>query len=87
MKSNVYNLGLSDANLTKLQLAKKIKKQNKKMTITFKKNKKDPDQRDYFVSNEKINKAGFKPSFSIESGIKELLIYFQNNNKNIKNNY
>ena len=87
MKSNVYNLGLSKANLTKIQLAKKIKKQNKQMVITFKKNMKDPDQRDYFVSNKKINKAGFKPSYSIESGIKELLIYFQNNNKNIKNNY
>ena len=54
LKSNVYNLGLSSANLTKIILAKKIKKQLKYLKIKIIKNKKDPDQRDYYVSNKKI---------------------------------
>ena len=60
LKSNVYNLGLSNANITKIDLAKKIKKQYKKLKITTIKNKSDPDKRDYFVSNAIIEKKGFK---------------------------
>ena len=87
LKSNVYNLGLSSANLTKYMLAKKIKKQLKDLKIKIVTNKKDPDQRDYYVSNKKIEKKGFKAKTSIESGIKELIDVFTYSNEKIINNY
>ena len=87
MKSNVYNLGLSSANLSKYMLAKKIKNQLKYLKIKIVKNKKDPDQRDYFVSNKKIEKKGFKPKVKIEDGISELIKVFQYNKEKIINNY
>lgn len=87
LKSNVYNLGLSSANITKIDLAKKIKKQLKTLKIKVIKNKSDPDKRDYFVSNKKIEKKGFKANISLEKGIRELIQLFKNNNKKIINNY
>ena len=87
LKSNVYNLGLSSANITKIDLAKKIKKQLKKLKIQVIKNKSDPDKRDYFVSNKKIEKKGFKADISLDQGIRELIKVFKNNNKKIINNY
>lgn len=33
----------------------------------------DPDQRDYVVSNEKIERTGFKPKYSLDMGIEELV--------------
>ena len=87
LKSEVYNLGLSSANITKIELARKIKKYYKSTKITEIKNKKDPDQRDYFVSNKKIEKKGFKAKITLDTGIKELLTYFENNKKTILNNY
>jgi nucleoside-diphosphate-sugar epimerase len=87
LKNNIYNLGLSSANLTKLALAKKIKKKYKKLKIKIVHNKKDPDQRDYFVSNKKIEKAGFKPTISLDSGISEMLQLFINVKVDFKNNY
>jgi len=87
LKSNIYNLGLSSANLTKYMLAKKIQKQIKSLKITIVKNKKDPDQRDYYVSNKKIEKKGFKAKVKIEDGIKELIHVFINNKEKIINNY
>ena len=87
MKSNIYNLGLSSANLTKYMLAKKIKRQLKYIKIKIIKNRKDPDQRDYYVSNKKIEKKGFKATIKIEEGIKELVGIFSNSNEKIINNY
>ena len=87
LKNNVYNLGLSSANITKLDLAKKIKKQKKNLIIRIIKNRKDPDKRDYFVSNRKIEKRGFKETISLEEGISELIQIFENNRKKIINNY
>ena len=87
LKSNVYNLGLSSANISKLMLAKKIKKQMKNLTVKIVKNKKDPDKRDYFVSNRKIEKKGFRAKISLENGIDELITLFQIDNKKIINNY
>ncbi len=85
LKSNTYNLGLSSANLTKLMLAKKIKKQFKEVKISIIRNRKDPDQRDYFVSNKKIEKKGFKPIISLEEGIAELLNVLRFETKVINN--
>jgi len=87
IKNNVYNLGLSSANLTKLTLAKKIKKYFIDTKIVINNNSSDPDKRDYFVSNEKIERAGFKPSISLDVGIKELIKLFGNSKVEFKNNY
>ena len=87
LKANVYNLGLSSANLTKYMLAKKIKKQLKYLKIKIIKNKKDPDQRDYYVSNKKIEKKGFSAKIKIEEGISELIKVFSYSREKIINNY
>tara|TARA_Y100000741_G_scaffold362140_1_gene347374 strand:- start:1513 stop:2451 length:939 start_codon:yes stop_codon:yes gene_type:complete len=87
LKSNVYNLGLSSANISKLMLAKKIKKQIKSLKIQIVTNMKDPDKRDYFVSNKKIEKKGFKAKISLDVGIKELINLFKVDNKKVINNY
>ena len=87
MQSNIYNLGLSSANITKLELAKKIKVKLKKLVIKINKSQKDPDKRDYFVSNKKIEKAGFKPSIDLDQGINELRKLFLNVKFKFKNNY
>ena len=87
LKSNIYNLGLSSANLTKYMLARKIKNQLKNLKIKIIKNRKDPDQRDYFVSNKKIEKEGFKAKFKIEKGIDELIKIFTYDREKIINNY
>ena len=87
LKSEIYNLGLSSANLTKLMLAKEIKKQLKYLKIKVIKSKKDPDQRDYYVSNKKIEKKGFTARVKIKDGIKELEKIFLYNKEKIINNY
>ena len=87
LKSNVYNLGLSSANLTKYNLAKKIKKKINSLKIKIVQNRKDPDQRDYYVSNKKIEKKGFRAKISIEKGIDELINVFSYCKEKIINNY
>ena len=87
LKSNIYNLGLSSANISKLMLAKRIKKQMKNLKIKIVTNRKDPDKRDYFVSNKKIEKKGFKADTKIEQGIEELVNLFEKNTTKIINNY
>ena len=86
MKKNIYNLGLSDSNLTKLELCKKIKKYVPDFVIISKNIKTDLDKRNYIVSNKKIELTGFKTQFTIDDGIAELLKlyksfkYFENGN-------
>ena len=87
MKNDVYNLGLSSANISKLMLAKKIQKKYKKLKIKIVTNRKDPDKRDYFVSNKKIEKKGFKAKISLEDGISELIQIFTNDKNKVINNY
>ena len=71
-----------------LAKAKIIEAHPKKTKIKVIRNKKDPDKRDYFVSNKKIEKYGYKPRVSLETGIKELSkIYEINDFKDNKNNY
>lgn len=73
MKSEIFNVGLSDANLSKLDLCREIKKQLPNFTFVEEKIKKDPDQRNYIVSNAKIEKSKFKPHYTIADGIQELI--------------
>ena len=87
LKNNIYNLGLSSANITKIQLAKKIKRHIKDLKIKIIRNRNDPDKRDYFVSNKKIEKHGFKAKVSLDIGIKELIRIFKYCDIKFKNNY
>lgn len=73
MKDQVYNLGLSDANISKLALCAKIKEQVPDFVYLEAPVGKDPDKRNYIVSNEKIERTGFSPAYSLEMGIKELI--------------
>jgi len=73
MKNEVFNVGLSDANLSKLELCAKIKEQVSDFSYVQEEIGEDPDKRDYIVSNEKIEKTGFAPEHSLERGIKELI--------------
>lgn len=73
MKNEPYNVGLSDANLSKLELCERIKEQIPDFVYLEAPIGEDPDKRDYIVSNEKIEKAGFRPDHSLEMGIRELV--------------
>ena len=73
MKNNIFNVGLSEANISKFELCKLIKKYIPKFYIEEAQLLKDKDQRNYIVSNEKIENLGFKPDIDIETGIKELI--------------
>ena len=73
MNANAYNVGLSNANLSKLELCAKIREQVPNFVWTQAPVGEDPDKRDYIVSNEKIERTGWGPDFSIELGIAELV--------------
>ncbi len=77
MKNEPYNVGLEDANLSKLELCQEIKKQVPNFVFIESKIGKDPDKRNYVVSNVKIRKTGFKPKFSLREGITELIKGYQ----------
>ncbi len=73
MCGQAFNVGLSDANVSKKELCERIKKQVPKFSVEEAEYGEDVDKRDYIVSNEKIEKAGFKPIFSLDDGIAELI--------------
>jgi nucleoside-diphosphate-sugar epimerase len=73
MKNEPYNVGLSDANLSKMELCQEIKKQIPDFYFVEATIGEDPDKRDYIVSNEKIEKTGFKPDVNLAKGIGELI--------------
>lgn len=77
MKGEAYNVGLSSANLSKMELCLEIKKQIPEFTIMEAPVGKDPDQRNYIVSNEKIEKTGFMPQVDIQAGVRELIKAYQ----------
>jgi len=82
MKNEPYNVGLSGANLSKRELCEEIRKQVPEFYFVESPIGEDPDKRDYIVSNEKIEKAGFKPGVSIKDGIAELIKGYQIVRKN-----
>ncbi len=73
MKGQVYNVGLSDANLSKLELCQRIQAQVPSFVFVESPIGVDPDKRDYIVSNEKIERTGYRPAFSLDDGIRELI--------------
>ena len=77
MKNEPYNVGLSEANLSKWELCEEIKKMVPDFYFVQAKVGEDPDKRDYIVSNAKIEAAGFKPDVSLQMGIAELIKGYQ----------
>ena len=73
MSGQIYNVGLSEANVSKWELCEIIQKQLPNFTFMQAEVGIDPDQRNYIVSNEKIEKTGFQTKYSLEAGIKELI--------------
>ena len=73
MQGQIYNVGLSDANVSKIELCQAIQKQIPEFVFLEAPLAKDPDQRNYIVSNAKIEATGFKPKYSLEAGVRELI--------------
>ncbi|HUQ94585.1 MAG TPA: SDR family oxidoreductase [Bryobacteraceae bacterium] len=73
LKNQPYNVGLSDANISKLELCERIKLQLPSFYYVEAAIGQDPDKRDYIVSNEKIERTGYKPVVSLDQGIQELI--------------
>lgn len=77
MKGKPYNVGLSDANLSKLELCEEIKKQLPNFVFIESPIGEDPDKRNYVISNKRIEKTGFKTQVSIQDAITELIKGYQ----------
>ena len=73
MKGQIYNVGLSDANVSKKELCERIQKQVQDFVFLDAPVGKDPDQRNYIVSNAKIEAMGFRPIHSLDMGISDLI--------------
>lgn len=73
MKGKPYNVGLDDANLSKLELCEVIRKHLPKFVFVEAPIGEDPDKRDYIVSNARIAATGFAPEWSLDRGIQELI--------------
>lgn len=73
MKNQIYNVGLSDANVSKRELCEIIQRQVPEFVVLDAPVGHDPDQRNYIVSNAKLEATGFKPAHSLDSGITELI--------------
>jgi nucleoside-diphosphate-sugar epimerase len=72
MNGEVFNVGLSNANLNKKELAETVKKHFPKLVILENDFSSDFDNRDYIVSNEKLESFGWEPIYTIDAGILEL---------------
>ncbi len=77
MKGQPYNVGLSDANLSKWELCEVIRRHIPEFYFTGAEVGEDPDKRNYIVSNQKIEATGFKPGISLDEGIQELIKGYQ----------
>lgn len=77
MKNEPYNVGLSDANLSKQELCEEIKKHVPEFYFVESDIGEDPDKRDYIVSNEKIEGTGYQQQVSLSKGIAELVKGYQ----------
>ena len=88
-KGEAFNVGLSTANLSKLELAEKIKSHIPSLVIKEDDFKEDFDKRNYIVSNEKLESRGWRPIYDLDYGIKQLLeaykLVIKYNNKNFTN--
>ena len=76
-KGEVFNVGLSDANLSKQELLEKIQAHVKDFAVVYDDYYEDPDKRNYIVSNEKIEATGWKPEWGLDRGIEQLIMAYQ----------
>jgi nucleoside-diphosphate-sugar epimerase len=77
MKGRPYNVGLSDANISKWDLCEVIKKHIPNFTVIEAPIGKDPDQRNYVVSNQRIESTGFRTTVGLDAGVQELIRGYQ----------
>jgi nucleoside-diphosphate-sugar epimerase len=77
MKGRPFNVGLSDANLSKAELCDRIKLQVPSFVYLEAPVGEDPDKRDYIVSNSRIESTGYRPAHSLDDGIRELIKGFR----------
>ncbi len=77
MRGETYNVGLDDANLSKAELCQAIRRHVPDFVWSEAPLGRDPDQRNYIVSNEKLAKTGFEPAVSLDEGIAELVKGFR----------
>jgi nucleoside-diphosphate-sugar epimerase len=75
--NNAFNVGLTEANCTKLELAQTIQKYIPDLVIVENDFKQDFDQRNYMVSNAKLESQGWVPTFTLDDGVKELIKGYQ----------
>jgi nucleoside-diphosphate-sugar epimerase len=88
MRGQAFNVGLSSANISKLELCEVIKNFIPDFYVTESDINEDPDKRNYIVSNDKIESLGWRPKFTLEAGISELLKAYpiiENSNNNFTN--
>ncbi len=76
-RGEIFNVGLSDANLSKQELLEKIQSHVPDFAVSYNDYYEDPDKRDYIVSNQKIEDTGWKPEWSLDKGITELIMAYQ----------
>ena len=76
-KGDVFNVGLSNANLSKQELLEKIQTHVKNFAVSYNDYYEDPDKRDYIVSNTKVELTGWSPKWDIDTGINELIMAYQ----------
>jgi nucleoside-diphosphate-sugar epimerase len=76
-RGEIFNVGLSDANLSKQELLEKIQTHVKDFAVVYDDYYEDPDKRNYIVSNQKIESTGWKPEWDLDKGIKQLIQAYQ----------
>ena len=76
-KGEIFNVGLSSANLSKQELLEKIQSHVKDFAVSYNDFYEDPDKRDYIVSNAKIEATGWMPEWDLDKGIKQLIQGYQ----------
>ena len=77
MRGEIYNVGLTEANVSKAELCFRIKKHIPELEVMEAKTGVDPDQRNYIVSNKKLEMTGWKPKITLDNGINELIKGYQ----------
>lgn len=77
MRGEIFNVGLSEANLSKIELCQALKRHIPEFYFVEADVGKDPDQRNYIVSNAKIERTGYKPEMGVDDGIRELIKGFR----------